>query len=64
VIEVDEGHLHFYIQNKKHTHNRDEVGGIGLNNVKRRLNLLYPGKHDLEISDGPDTYTAELSLIL
>jgi len=64
LIEVDEGHLHFYIRNKKHNNNRDESGGIGLNNVKRRLNLLYPGKHNLEISDEPDTYTAELSLIL
>ncbi len=64
LIDVDAGHLHFYIQNKKHTNNRDEVGGIGLNNVKRRLNLLYPGKYNLEIRDETDTYTVELSLVL
>jgi two-component system LytT family sensor kinase len=64
LIEVDESHLQFFIQNKKHTNNRDEGGGIGLNNVRRRLDLLYPGKYNLEIRDEIDTYTVELSLIL
>ncbi len=64
LIDVDEEHLHFYIQNKKHHNNRDASGGIGLNNVKRRLNLLYPGKYNLDIQDETDTYTVELSLVL
>jgi two-component system LytT family sensor kinase len=64
LIDVADSHLHFYIQNKKHTNNRDEIGGIGLNNVKRRLNLLYPGKYNLDIRDETDTYTVELSLVL
>jgi two-component system LytT family sensor kinase len=64
LIDVDEAHLHFYIQNKKHTNNRDAAGGIGLNNVKRRLNLLYPNKYNLDIRDETNTYTVELSLVL
>jgi two-component system LytT family sensor kinase len=64
LIEVDEAHLHFFMQNKKHTNNRDESGGIGLNNVKRRLDLLYPEKYNLDIRDEIDTYTVELSLVL
>ena len=64
LIDVDDAHLHFYVQNKKHNNNRDEAGGIGLNNVRRRLNLLYPGKHNLEIRDETENYTVELSLIL
>jgi sensor histidine kinase YesM len=63
-IDVDNERLHFYMQNKKHLLNRDAVGGIGLNNVRRRLNLLYPDAHQLEIRDEADTYTCELSLIL
>jgi two-component system LytT family sensor kinase len=64
LIDVDEEHLHFYIQNKKHNNNRDPAGGIGLNNVRRRLNLLYPNKYNLDINDETDTYTVELSLVL
>jgi len=63
-ITVDDGHLHFYMHNRKHLHNRDAAGGIGLNNVKRRLKLLYPNQYHLTINDTVDTYTCELSLIL
>lgn len=64
LIDVEDEHLHFYMQNKKHVNNRDASGGIGLNNVKRRLDLLYQGKYNLEIQDETDTYTVELSLVL
>jgi two-component system LytT family sensor kinase len=63
-INLDGTHLHFYMENKKHMLNRDNEGGIGLNNVKRRLDLLYPGKYTLTIQDEPNTYTCELSLVL
>lgn len=40
----------------------DPYGGIGLNNVKRRLELLYPGKHELHIHDKDGVYRVELKL--
>jgi sensor histidine kinase YesM len=50
------------IQHKKA---KDELhGGIGLENVKRRLALLYPSKHRLEIADNGVTFTINLELDL
>ncbi|MCO5936523.1 histidine kinase [Mucilaginibacter sp. RB4R14] len=63
-INIEDGKLYFFIQNKKHTHNRDSSGGIGLANVRRRLDLLYPGKYNLDIRDEADTFTVQLSLVL
>jgi two-component system LytT family sensor kinase len=64
LINVADGKLHFYIQNKKHNHNRDAIGGIGLINVQRRLDLLYPNRYKLNIRDEENTYTCELSIDL
>ena len=36
--------------------------GIGLTNVKRRLELLYPDAHQLDIEDRPDSYSVKLTL--
>jgi LytS/YehU family sensor histidine kinase len=41
---------------------KDKVGGIGLKNVQTRLNILYPGKHQLKIADELETYTITLIL--
>lgn len=63
-IAVEDGMLNFHIENKKHTNNRDASGGIGLSNVKRRLNLLYPKKYDLQITDTEAYYMCNLKLVL
>jgi two-component system, LytTR family, sensor kinase len=36
--------------------------GIGIQNVKRRLDLLYPGKHELKIMNGEETFLIILSI--
>jgi len=42
--------------------NTDPVGGIGLRNVKRRLELLYPDKHRLEILEKEGWFRVDLRL--
>ena len=39
-----------------------DQGGIGLENMRRRLELLYPGRHGLVIRAGEVFFEAELSL--
>lgn len=39
-------------------------GGIGLINVKRRMDIIYPERHHLEIKESPNTYAVELQLQL
>jgi LytS/YehU family sensor histidine kinase len=38
--------------------------GIGLQNVKKRLNVLYPNAHTLRITEDADTYIVQLNLQL
>lgn len=38
--------------------------GIGLKNVRRQLELLYPGRHTLDIADTGDTFRAALKIDL
>ncbi|NOU60347.1 sensor histidine kinase [Marinifilum caeruleilacunae] len=40
------------------------IGGIGLQNVKRRLSLLYADKYELKITDNEDSYSINLNLQL
>jgi hypothetical protein len=39
-------------------------GGIGLDNLKRRLELLYPGKHRFTIQKEKEQFSAELNITL
>ena len=41
-----------------------KYGGIGLKNVQRRLDLIYPGQHDLTIEDLGSSFRVKLQLDL
>ena len=43
---------------------KDATGGIGLKNVKRRLELEYPNKHRLEIIQNEKSFSINLSINL
>jgi sensor histidine kinase YesM len=54
----------FSVINKKFDQQNKHSTGIGIPNVQRRLDLIYPGKHELDIQDLGDTYYIKLKIIL
>jgi two-component system, LytTR family, sensor kinase len=64
-ISATDNRLRFLVSNftldNKSTE-QDKGSGIGLNNTRRRLELLYPGCHDLQISRNSEKFTVSLEL--
>ena len=63
-----DGELDFLVENSKaelieETEKINTKGGIGLQNIRKRLELIYPQRHQLRIENG-DTYLAHLKLKL
>jgi len=53
----------FTIKNKISPYKRkDHVGGIGIKNIKRRLELLYPHAHELKIDETESFFTVDLTM--
>jgi len=65
-LDRQNGAFTFVVENSKDNGrpSAEPSGGIGLMNVKRRLELLYPGKHELTITNNPGTFTVTLHLHL
>ncbi|MEK6479986.1 histidine kinase [Catalinimonas sp. 4WD22] len=62
----EDGKLEFYCKNNFHTETnaQDASRGIGLENVKKRLQLLYPNAHHLDIQQSDNYYEVHLSMQL
>jgi two-component system LytT family sensor kinase len=43
---------------------QSKPGGVGLVNVYKRLELIYPERHTLKIEDMPDSYSIHLNILL
>lgn len=58
------GSFSFSVENSKENQKQNTLvpGGIGLSNVKRRLELLYADKHRLEIHNNEETFKVNLEL--
>jgi LytS/YehU family sensor histidine kinase len=65
-LAVDNRQLRFSVSNNYNRSggSKDESSGIGLSNVKNRLNLLYTNKYNLSIQDDGKVYAVNLNLEL
>ncbi|MCB0572662.1 MAG: histidine kinase [Phaeodactylibacter sp.] len=66
-LALDEEKLTFCVKNKAGPdmqEDKDSSSGIGLRNVKRRLELLYPTSHRLRLEKDGEWFVAELELKL
>lgn len=64
-IRVDD-HIYFSIQNPVPPAGafvqKDKMGGIGLENIKRRLALIYPDQYTLQVHQSSSDFKAELTI--
>lgn len=63
-VRVENKRLLFSCSNSKPTQiqRTNEKGGMGLQNVRQRLELLYDDDYTLDISDGEKTYEVKLNI--
>lgn len=61
-LVANEKEVHFSVTNNFDAADTPVEKGIGLKNLKRRLELAYPDKHSLSIKKEDDMHTASLSL--
>jgi two-component system, LytTR family, sensor kinase len=67
VLKARNNKLEFNVRNKYRDapdEIKDKTSGIGLTNVKRRLNLLYGKNHSLDINKNGEWFTSSLQLNL
>jgi len=65
-ISADDSDVHCAVWNTKSKYvgeiNDDYKKGIGLSNIKRQLDLIYPASHTLEIEDTTSSFEVSLSI--
>lgn len=67
-ITIDAGHLKFVVNNPTVEDSANDATGysegIGLKNVKKRLDILYPDRYELDIHEDDKTFTIILQIEL
>jgi LytS/YehU family sensor histidine kinase len=65
LLKTESNKIIFKTQNaifEDHQHTNDEESGIGIKNVERRLKMIYPKNHHLQISDNGGIYSVSLEI--
>jgi LytS/YehU family sensor histidine kinase len=63
-LKVNDHTLNFSIQNYKNSYLKDMEGGIGVQNVQKRLELLYGDAYSLKVRETEDKFFVDLQLPL
>lgn len=63
-LKVNGKRLSFEVSNKISHAQKDHSSGVGLVNIHRRLDLIYPDQHELLISNNGNTYKTTLIINL
>jgi two-component system, LytTR family, sensor kinase len=63
-ISIVQRLLSFEVRNRKANWKKEEAHGIGLENVRSRLELVYPQQHSLHIQDSADEFIVNLKINL
>ena len=63
-LKTDDTSLAFTCRNSRIPASEDKHGGVGLKNVKKRLDLIYGNDYKLEIIDDPEIYSVSLTIPL
>ncbi|MEM6843234.1 MAG: histidine kinase [Bacteroidota bacterium] len=65
-LKVEGNQLWFTVRNtvNQEVQQKDPYSGIGLTNIRKRLDLLYPKKYQLEVSHDSDYYQVRLAIRL
>src|SRR5690606_35989388 len=66
IISVEKDELHLKVLNNKVEKeiDRDDKSGLGIENTRHRLQLIYPDKHLLSIDDNQTTFNVSLHINL
>lgn len=59
-LKVTGNRIDFTVSNKINQSQKDHSTGVGLVNIRRRLELIYPNKSELLVSENGQTYKATL----
>ncbi|UOQ54742.1 sensor histidine kinase [Hymenobacter cellulosivorans] len=63
-IKTENNRLHFLTSNKKRHGPKEKTTGIGLVNTQKRLDIVYPDRYALIVTNEPEFYTCQLTIDL
>lgn len=63
-MSFTENQLNFSVENSNHPKKTEAASGIGIENTRKRLDLLYKKEYDLAISDTGEKYAVNLNIPL